>query len=396
MKAGIEEVSGNKFPSKICNAAFLSVFAANMLMYAGIQMTNSLLGKYAYSLGASGTVIGLVTGLFAVTALGGKIFSAPAIDTFNRKYILAGALFVAGLAMFGYSFSKTISFLVFFRLFQGAGQAFTVTCCLALASDALPQDKIGEGLGYFSLAQAVCQAAVPALGLKLADYTGYSFTFALSGLLLFTGAIAALRIKTPFVRTKKFKISPDNIIAREALLPALIMFFLSMGFYNITSFLAVYGEYRGTGSNIGYFFTVYALSMLVSRPLTGKLSDKYGHVKILIPAMFCFVISFFMISYSRTLIMFLAAGFVSAFGYGACFPAVQALCIKMVPRERRGAGSCTNYIGNDVGNLIGPVIAGSVVESFGFEKMWRFMTLPVFLAMVIVFVFRKRITEADP
>ena len=72
-----------KIPDKIWNASFISVFIANMLMFMGQQMMNTLVAKYANHLGAAPIIVGLVTSAFAYTALIFKIFAAPAIDTFN-------------------------------------------------------------------------------------------------------------------------------------------------------------------------------------------------------------------------------------------------------------------------------------------------------------------------
>ena len=136
------------------------------------------------------------------------------------------------------------------------------------------------------------------------------------------------------------------------------------------------------------------MTLLVTRPMIGKLGDKYGLVKVFIPAFFAFAMAFMLISVANSTWMFLLAAFISAFGYGACQPAVQTLCMKRVPKEKRGAGSSTNYIGQDLGNLVGPVIAGSVVQALGYSAMWRVMILPVVVAFIIVLVFRKQIQAA--
>jgi MFS family permease len=383
-----------EIPTKIWNKTFISVFIANALMYLSQQMMNTLVAKYANHLGASATIVGVVMSMFTYTALLLKLISAPAIDSFNRKYILTGAMMVMAIAFFGYSFSTSVPILMASRLLQGAGQAFTATCCLALASDALPSDKLGAGIGYFSLAQAACQAIGPTVGLSLATYLGYNNTFLIGAILMVCAAFAATRVKLEARPRKKFVISVHSVFAKEALIPAALMFTLSLAYCNINSFLVIYAGERGVETNIGLFFTVYAVTLLFTRPTIGKLSDKYGLQRVLIPAMCCFAVSFLMISFASNLPMFLLAAFVSAFGYGACQPAIQALCMKCVPKERRGAGSCTNYIGNDLGNLAGPIIAGVVAEKLGYTSMWRIMLIPVFFAMILTFVFRKRIANA--
>lgn len=384
----------NEEPANIWNPVFISIFLANAMMYLGQQMVQTLVSKYAYSLGATTTIVGLVASGFAYTALLLKLVSAPAIDVFNKKYLLAGALAVMGISFVGYSVTTQIPLIFAFRLLQGAGQAFTATCCLAMATDALPHNQLGKGIGYFSLAQAMCQAVGPTVGLKLVSAFGYSVTFIVASICMFFAVFMALRVKTPaYVKTKKFKISIRNMFAKEAILPAVLMFFLSMAFCNINSFLVIYGEAeRGLPSTqLGYFFTVYALTLLITRPLIGGLADRFGYVRVLIPAMLMFACSFWLISVATSIGVLLLAAFINAFGYGVCQPAVQSLCMKRVPIEKRGAGSCTSYVGNDLGNLVGPVIAGAVAGTMGYSGMWRIMTISIFIAILIMVGFRKNL-----
>ncbi|MBR2671543.1 MAG: MFS transporter [Oscillospiraceae bacterium] len=384
-----------KSEGRIFNATFIGVVLANMIMEFSKQMSNVLVAKYANYLGATATMVGFVVGVFAYTALIFKVFSAPAIDTFNRKYILAGAMLFLAIAYVGFSFSKSVEMLIVFRLIQGIGAAFTGTCCLTLVSDSLPADKMGTGIGIFSLAQVIAQALAPTVGLSLASAIGYNNTFRVSSALMMTAVICALLIKVDFVRTKKYRITLKGIVAKPAILPASIILVLSLASVNVNSFLVIYAEQRGVTNNIGLYFTVSALTLLVTRPMIGKLSDRFGTYKVLIPSMICFAMSFVMISMAKTLIMFLLAAFVSAFGYGACHPAINSICMKCVPKDRRGAASSTNYIGSDLGNMIGPALAGSVADLWGYSAMWLVMTIPIFMAMVLTYLYRNTIISID-
>jgi MFS family permease len=381
-------------PTKIWNFTFICVFIVNMLLYVGQQMSNSILPLYAYSLNAPSTVIGIVAGSYTITALVFKIISAPAIDSFNRKYILAAAFLLMAVAFIGFSFSKSISMIIFFRLLQGTGQAFTATCCLALATDSLPREKLATGIGYFSVAQAMTQAIGPTIGLKLKDLIGFNSTFVVGSVVMVLAVFFAMSLKIPFEKKKTFHLSIDSIIAKEAIIPAVLLFFLATSFMTITSFIAIFGR-ESVGSDIGYFFTVYAVTLLFTRPLIGKLIDKYGYIKVMIPMLIFFSISLVIISFSSSLPLFLIAAFLNAFGYGGCGPAIQSLCMKRVPKERRGAGSCTSYIGMDLGSLAGPVIAGAIAGQFGYTAMWRIMIIPIMVAAVFVFIFRHDIAGSD-
>lgn len=385
----------NKEPTKIWNATFISIFFASAAMNMGQMMSNQILAKYADSIGASASAIGLLMSVFAVTALLAKVIAGPAIDTYNRKYLLAGAAIVLATAYFGFGISHTVHMLMVFRLLQGVGLTFGNVCCLIMVADSLPKDKYGIGIGYFSLAQVMCQAIGPTVGLTLVAAVGYRMTYTISTAIMLIAAVMALLVKVNYKRTKKLKIDLNNVIAKEALLPATLVFFIQTAFCVINSFLVVFAGKQGVTKNIGLYFTVTALSMLVTRPIVGKLTDKFGLVKVVAPALFCNVIAFVIISNSHTLIMFLVAAFISAFGFGACQPALQALTMKSVPSTRRGAASSTYYIGSDFGNLAGPAIAGYVVVLVGYVNMWRIMVTPLLMGILMIIIFRSQITRIE-
>lgn len=380
--------------TSIWTGAFLSIFIANAMMNLGQQLVNTLVPKYADYLGAPATIVGMLTGVFAFTALGFKVFSGPAIDSFNRRNLLMGAMSVMAISYFGFSISNNIPMLFAFRLLEGAARAFSATCCLAIAADSLPSDRFGSGIGLFSMAQAACQAIGPTIGLTIYRYIGYSATFSIGAFLMVAGVFLASKVKTKVRKHSKFNIKLSSIFAWEAILPAILLFFISGTFFVINSFLAIYGIDMGV-ENIGFFFTVYAGMMLVSRPLIGKLSDLYGLVPVVIPSIISCGIAFGLISISNNLILFLFAAFIAAFGFGAAQPAIQTLCMKSVPVDRRGAASSTAYIGNDLGNLIWPVFAGIIVEQAGYQIMWQIMVLPIAVALLIVILHRRKIMQME-
>jgi len=76
-------------------------------------------------------------------------------------------------------------------------------------------------------------------------------------------------------------------------------------------------------------------------------------------------------------------------------PAIQALAMKTVPNERRGAASSTNFLGLDLGSLAGPTIAGSIVQTLGYVSMWRVMSFFYIIGILILLGFRRRIAKIE-
>lgn len=380
---------------KIWNNQFICVFLANAMMYLGQYMVQTLVTKYAKELGAEPSVLGIVASAFALTALVFKLISAPALDAFKRKYVIFGAMLVLAGAFFGYSFAKSVEMVIGFRLLQGAAQAFTATGYLAMATDALPKSKITSGISVFTLAQTICMAVSPAIGLAIADRYGFPMTFITASVLVCTASVLSLRIKPSSRPRKHFAIIPKNFIAKQALLPGVLMFLLLVPSCLINSYLVIYATDIVGITGIGTYFTVNTLVLLFTRPLLGKLTDKRGFTLVFIPALCMFAVSYFIISYATTLPVFLLAAVIAAFGNGICSPLINSLAMKSVPPESRGAASSTAYMGTDLGNLVGPSVGAAIIGVMGYSNMWRVMTVPIFLTIGITLLARKKIVNIE-
>ena len=398
------EVSNWEPPKTIWNPMFLSIFFANMALNMGQQMSNSLLSLYANSLGAPADQIGQLMSMFAVTALIFRFISGPAMNAYNRRKLVGMAMSFMATAYLGFSFApkiapvigvEAITILKCFRLIQGVGNAFGSACCLTIVSDTLPKDKFTTGMGYYSVAQVVAQAIGPTVGVFLRDCFGYNNTYIIIFCVMCAAIFTSTRVKLAPRKTIPFNLKLSNIIAKEAVIPAAITFLIAMGFTSINAFMLVYAEERGIQGG-SLFFTVYAVTLLATRPMIGRLTDKYGFVRVAIPSVFMTALSLAMIGFSVNTWMLLLAAFINAFGYGAVQPMLQSLCMKSVPTERRGSASGTNYIGMDSATIIGPSVCGIVADAFGYTPtMWLVMTAPILAGMVAIFVLRKPIEKIE-
>lgn len=382
-------------PTRVWNRNFTLLFLSNLITNLGGVAVMSLAPQYADFMGAPETLIGFVTGAFALTAFSLKIISAPAIDAFNKKKLLLAALFINGAAMILGSFATEITLLIISRALYGVGTAFSAPSSLSLATEFLPKEHMASGIGYFSLAMTLGQAFAPAIGLNLKAAFGFVWAFRICSGGLLAAFIIVLFVKVNHVPVKKFKIALSNIIAKETVLPTVIAIFLALAYFNVNSFLIIYANRQGIGEEISWFFVVYAVVLVAFRPFVGRVSDKKGILVTLIPSLFCLAISFTMISFATALPLFLIAAAFSAVGYGVGLPSVQALGLKSVPPEKKGAGSCMLLIGQDVGAFAGPVLGGFVIEQTSYSQMWRIMIIPIGIALIITLVFRNKIRSLD-
>ncbi|NMA24814.1 MAG: MFS transporter, partial [Clostridiales bacterium] len=153
-------------------------------------------------------------------------------------------------------------------------------------------------------------------------------------------------------------------------------------------------------ADIGLYFTASAVCLILIRPFSGRIADRFGLDKLIIPGLFIFAGALVLTSFCNTLPMFILTGAVTALGYGISEPMIQTMNMQLVPKERRGSAGNTNFLGVDVGMLIGPSIAGFIItgvqkttgdELLGYRVMYRAMVLPVVAAVVLFMLNRKKL-----
>ena len=99
-----------------------------------------------------------------------------------------------------------------------------------------------------------------------------------------------------------------HLFSRKVLLPSLMIFFITFTLGGIITFLPLLGADREIAS-VGVFFTVFALTAVITRPLTGKLSDRLGRSRFFLPGLVLLSLSLVVIAVSGSLKWLLLGGF---------------------------------------------------------------------------------------
>jgi MFS family permease len=173
------------------------------------------------------------------------------------------------------------------------------------------------------------------------------------------------------------------VVAREALIPASLQFCFLFAWSLVNSFVVIFGAEQGLGSDAGFFFTVYGVTLFIASPLGGRAVDRFGYYAM-IPMLACLVASMYLISVADDLWTLLFAAVVGGFGYGAAGPVTRSMAMSVVPRSRRGAASSTLYLGSDLGQLAGPVVGGLLAAGLGYAAMFRIAPISIGVALVIL------------
>ena len=243
---------------RLFSREFVTIIAINLGTFMGFQMLLPTLPVLAKHLGGSDSAAGLVVGLFAISALLARPISGHAVDRFGRKVMLLGGLILFTASVFAYHWAVTLGMLFLTRFVHGLGWGISSTASSTTATDVIPKSRMGEGMGYFSLAGTVSMALAPAAGLWVMSQYGFNALFNTAAALVLAAVIMAVFLRYPQVPLSGKK--QGALFEKPALAPAIVIFFLTMSYGAIVSFIALYAKELGI-DNIGPFFTVYAVAL---------------------------------------------------------------------------------------------------------------------------------------
>ena len=364
---------------RLVTPSYLLIIAANFLQYFGFWLLIPVLPFYLQEVfGADKTSIGAILSCYTVAALCMRPFSGYLLDTFSRKplYLLAYFLFTT---MFGgYMLAGTLTLFILFRIIHGFSFGMVTVSGNTIVIDIMPSSRRGEGLGYYGLANNTAMSIGPMAGLFLHESAvGYTWIFSCSLGACILGFLCAYLVKTPYKPpVKREPISLDRFILLKGIPAGISLLLMSIPYGMTTNYVAMYAKQIGITASTGFFFTLMAIGMAVSRLFSGRLVDK-GKITQIIQTGSCLVCACFfalsacgwIIGWSLTVttIAFFAIALLLGVGFGIMFPAYNTLFVNLAPNSQRGTATSTYLTSWDVGIGIGMVVGGYIAEISTFK-----------------------------
>jgi MFS family permease len=313
----------------------------------------------------------LSAGLFLGFLTYASAFSAPLTGALadrvgKRRMLVACSLAIAGFSA-GYAVSTDYRLPLVLAFFHGLFWSGLLSASAAYMTDVLPESRRAEGIGIWGLSTILAIAVAPGLGLWIYGH-GWVWLCAVIGLLnLAMAAIAASldeAVAPAFLGGERF--FTRRLLEWRVLLLSVTLFLCSFGYGGVTSFIALYAEENGVSPR-GIYFTSFALVMLVSRPLAGRLADRIGHKKVLVPCLVLVAFAFVILALRGTRPWLVASAVVFGAGFGTAYPIFVAYVMTFVAPTRRGAAFGGILAAVDVGIGTGSIATGWMVERLGFS-----------------------------
>ncbi|MEY8755286.1 MFS transporter [Peribacillus frigoritolerans] len=370
---------------------FVIVSSINFFITLIFYLLMVTLAIYAVNeLDASTSEAGLISGIFIIGTLIGRLFIGRFIDSIGRKKTLFIGLIFFTLTTLLYFVDLGIGFLLVNRLIHGMAMGMASTATGTIVAQIIPATRKGEGIGYYSMSATLATAIGPFIGLFMAQNTSFqvifSFCLALGIISLITAFflyVPALKVTAKVTESKGFKLS--NFIEPKALPISIITLLLAFCYSSVLSFISFYAIEIDLVNTASFFFVVYAVAVLLSRPFSGPLMDRKGSNFIMYPAFIIFGIGLLLLSMTTNSFTLLAAGFLIGLGFGNMQSSSQAIAVKLTPPHRMGMATSTFFIMLDAGLGFGPYILGFIIPVTGYSTLYVILGVLVILTSVLYY-----------
>jgi MFS family permease len=317
--------------------------------------------------------IGLVTTVFVIAGVIFRPFTGLWFDEKNRKKIIFYSLLLFTVSSIMYLFVTSFYMLLVLRIIHGIAFGIAATATSASAIEIIPEHRKGEGIGYFSLFMSLAMVIGPFLGLTIATHYSFNLLFILCSVFSCLAFVCGMLTRIP-QRLTSIKIAQTwhwrRFFEPKALPISLAAAVLAFSYGAISTFISVYAKALGMEQMASYFFMVFAAVILLSRPFTGKMFDRFGANVLVYPGIFLFVAGMIWLSQAQTTFIFLFTGGVIGLGFGALLPSFQAIAIKSSPSHRRGLATGTYFVLFDTGYGLGSYLLGIVAAKTNYHTMY--------------------------
>lgn len=370
------------------------ILAASFFYMACTMLITPLITGFSESLGATGTVMGIVGGIMTICSLACRPIVGNYADKVSKYRLSSIGAVLMAIACLGYVAAQGNTALILSRILHGIGFSCCSVCMSTWLSSMLPRNKVGSGMGLYGTMNALSMALAPALGIKLYSLLGYRYAFILAAI---CAVVTAVMIQ--FVGDKgnpKIAANADREkmqIADKNVIPvAIIIMLFAIPYCATQSFLVSYVKARQLSVSVSLFFPLYAVALLILRLVLKEYFDKIKFKTFVYLCAGCAFVAMLLLALMNHTVMMVFAAIFMAGGYGIMCSVAQSNAILLASNGKEGLANSTYYMGIDLGMALGPMIGGILYESVDISLFYPMLmiTLPFCFLVHIGAEKRKR------
>lgn len=378
---------------KLWTKDFIMVSISNFLLFISFYILMVTLAVYSIDkFHASQSEAGLASSIFVLGAVIVRPIAGKIIERVGKKKLLLLGLSLFLIMMLLYFPINSLSLLFLIRFLHGFAFGIATTATGTIAADIIPLSRRGEGMGYFATSMNLAMAVGPFIGLFITQHFDHSVIFIVTSVFAIVAIAASLFLKIPKMNiepkqvqiNKGFQLS--DYFEKRSIPIAILVAVFGFVYSSILAFLSSYAEEINLVDAASFFFVMYAVFLLISRPFTGKWFDSKGENKVIYPSIIAFGAGMIILSQAQNAVTLLIAGAVIGIGFGTFQSSAQTVAINLAPRNRSGLATSTFFVFYDFGIGVGPFLLGFILPLVGFRSLYITMAAIVFLGIFLYYL----------
>lgn len=357
-----------------------------------------IVGYSVAELGATTAQAGLVSGLFIVGTLFGRLIIGKLLNRLGLKITLVAGL--TGFLLFSglYLIPAQLEVLLGIRLMHGFMMGVASTVLGTVIAQTIPATRRGEGIGYFSMSSTLGTAIGPFLGIWLMSNFNYQVIFVFTSVVALSCLICSLFIQPPQIKITNPVNHIENqsssrlaqYIEPKALPISMIVLIVATCYSGVLSFIHFYAKEINLVETASFFFLMYAIAILLSRPFTGPLMDRKGENIIIYPAIVIMALGILLLSQAHNATMLLASAALLGFGFGNLQSVCQTIAVKSTSLQRMGLATSTFFIALDAGLGFGPYFLGMLLDQIGYRQLYLYSAVLTISCLIWYYLLHGR------
>ena len=357
---------------RLLTRPFLLCAFANTLQSLAFNLYLHLPG-FLHDLGAGEVQIGMIVAATSVASIAARPPLGRAIDRFgrHRPILLAGVANV-GICLLYLTLDSLGPWTYAVRILHGLSEAVLFAGLFTVAADWVPASRRTEGLALYSASSMLPISLGGLLGDAILARASYDALFVASSCFAALSFLMTIPLEE-FPRVHREDDPPSGIshvLVQRDLVP---LWFLGTVFGLVLTGIFVFVKrfvMETEVATVGTFFSAYTGAAITVRLAGGRLPDRVGPKRVLLPALATLVAGFVCLAAAETAREVLAAGVLCGLGHGFVYPTLSSLVVARASESGRGAAISIHTSLPDVGGLLGAPLLGWLIEVRGFSVMF--------------------------
>ena len=390
--------------------AIILLICMNMFSAMGYSIVAPLFPVLGKDFSISEALLGWIISTYAITNCITTPFIPKLCKRFSRIKLLYFATFFEATCTLSYSFLEKIPSLSLFliivftlRIIHGIFASFIITLVYSLTFSLSDEEEVKINLGYIEVGMSLGSSAGPIFVSIFYKIGGYKLPFLILGLFLYISVYLTKILENEKLDKNKIEEDPSvfkflNNLDIILLSGALVLSMVAFTFYFPCLTNHLYEKYNLGVSSSSLFFSVPLLSYLIIVNFINIISKKLGNFHSLSAGILVNVIDVYLIyplpPFGNN-IVFIIIG-LALIGAGSLIFVFSLLELSKIIKTLSGdydqntvndIASAVNNLFTAIGDLLGPIIGGSLSSHFSFKIscIFIFTIFSIFYILFIVF-----------